>query len=132
MQTHVKVLAVLMLVLSALGLLGALGLGAIFGIGAMATIASGDGDAALAAPIIGITGTVLTAFLVLLSLPGLIAGWGLLSYKNWARIVAIVLCVLHLFNFPFGTAMGIYGLWVLFNKETERLFVASSSTPSTI
>lgn len=128
MQTHVKVLGVLMLVLSALGLLTALGVGAMFGIGAMATVASGDGDAALAAPIIGITGTVVTAFLVIISLPGLIAGWGLLSYKNWARIVAIVLCVLHLFNFPFGTAMGIYGLWVLLNKETERLFSAPPST----
>ena len=128
MQTHVKVLGVLMLVLSALGLLTALGVGAMFGIGAMATVASGDGEAALAAPIIGIMGTVLTAFLVIISLPGLVAGWGLLSYKNWARIVAIVLCVLHLINFPFGTAMGIYGLWVLLNKETERLFAAPPST----
>lgn len=129
MQTHVKVLAILMIVLSALGLMAALGLGAIFGIGAIATVASGDADAALAAPIIGITGTVLTGFLLLMSLPGLIAGWGLLSYKNWARIVAIVLCVLHLLNFPWGTAMGIYGLWVLFNKETERLFSMTPTTP---
>src|SRR5687768_2222478 len=113
MQTHVKVLGVLMIALSAIGLLAALGLGAIFGIGAFATAASGDSDALLALPIIGITGTLLTAFLVIISLPGLIAGWGLLSYKNWARIVAIVLCALQLINFPFGTAIGIYGLWVL-------------------
>lgn len=124
MQTHVKVLAVLMIVLSALGLLAALGLGAMFGIAGMATAVSGDQDAAVAVPIIGITGTVLTAFLVIISLPGLIAGWGLLSYKNWARIVAIVLCVLQLFNFPFGTVLGIYGLWVLLNKDTERLFAS--------
>ena len=129
MQTHVKVLAVLLIVLSALGLLTALGIGALFGIGTIATVASGDADAVLAAPIVGITGTVLTAIIIIMSLPGLIAGWGLLSYRNWARIVAIVLCVLHLFNFPLGTAMGIYGLWVLFNKDTERLF---SSPPATV
>ena len=127
MQTHVKVLAVLMIVVSALGLMAALGVGAIFGLGTMATIASGDAEAALAAPIVGMVGTMLTALLLITSVPGLIAGWGLLSYRNWARILAIVLCVLHLFNFPFGTAMGIYGLWVLFNKDTERLFSASVS-----
>lgn len=124
MQTHVKVLAVLLIVMSALGLLFALGLGAMFGIGALATAASGDSDAAVAVPIIGITGTVLTAFLVILSLPGLIAGWGLLSFKSWARIVGIVMCVLNLLMFPYGTAVGIYGLWVLLHKDTERLFAS--------
>jgi hypothetical protein len=129
MQTHVKVLGVLMIALSAIGLLAALGLGALFGIGAFATAASGDSDALLAVPIIGITGTLLTSFLVIIALPGLIAGWGLLSYKNWARIVAIVLCALQLINFPFGTAIGIYGVWVLLNRDTERLF---SSPPATV
>lgn len=122
MQTHVKVLAVLMIVLSAFGLLAALGLGAMFGIAGMATAVSGDPDAAIAVPIIGITGTVLTIFLLILALPGLIAGWGLLSFKPWARILGIVLCVVNLLFFPYGTAVGIYGLWVLFNKDTERLF----------
>jgi hypothetical protein len=25
---------------------------------------------------------------------------------------------------PFGTIVGVYGLWVLFSKDTERLFDA--------
>ena len=25
-------------------------------------------------------------------------------------------------TFPFGTLVGLYGLWVLFSKDTERLF----------
>ena len=33
----------------------------------------------------------------------------------------IVVAVLNLIHVPFGTAVGIYGLWVLFNKETEQL-----------
>jgi hypothetical protein len=129
MQTHVKVLGVLMIVVSALALLFAAGVGAAFGIGAMATAASGDEDAAIAIPIIGITGVFVTVMMVALALPGLITGWGLLSYKNWARIVGIVLCVINLLWFPFGTLMGIYGLWVLFQKDTERLF---SSPPSAL
>ena len=33
----------------------------------------------------------------------------------------IVISVLDLLNIPFGTALGIYGLWVLTKPETEAL-----------
>jgi hypothetical protein len=66
--------------------------------------------------------------LIVLALPGLIAGWGLLAYKPWARILGLVLSVLNLLNIPVGTALGIYGLWVLFNKDTERLFSRTAIT----
>jgi hypothetical protein len=89
--------------------------------------AAESGDAAVAIPIIGIAGTALVGFLLLLSLPGLITGFGLLKYQPWARILGLVLSALNLINIPFGTALGIYGLWVLLNKDTERLF----SGPST-
>ena len=46
----------------------------------------------------------------------------MLSFKPWARILGIVLSALHLLNVPFGTAVGIYGLWALLNRETEALF----------
>lgn len=123
MQTHVKVLAVLFIVLSALGVLTALGLMAIFGgtMGLVGATAQDEG-AAIALPIIGLTGTLLTIFLLVLSVPGLVTGFGLLSYKNWARILGIVLSALNLINIPFGTILGVYGLWVLLNKETEQLF----------
>jgi hypothetical protein len=61
-------------------------------------------------------------FLLAISLPGLITGIGLLKLQPWARIVGIVLSAINLINIPFGTALGIYGLWVLLNKETEQLF----------
>lgn len=122
MQTHVKVLAVLFIVLSALGVLAALGLGAMFGIAGVAGSVADAEDAAIALPIIGITGTVLVVFLLALSLPGLVTGFGLLKFRPWARILGIVLCALQLINIPFGTILGAYGLWVLLNKDTERLF----------
>lgn len=127
MQTHVKVLAVLFIALSAMGVLAALALIAIFGVSAGILGASGDPDAAIALPIIGLTGTALVIFILIVSLPGLIAGWGLLKFRPWARILAIVLCAIHLINIPFGTIMGIYGLWVLLNNETERMFGPSTS-----
>jgi hypothetical protein len=52
----------------------------------------------------------------------LIGGYGLLKYWNWARILVIVIAILNLFNFPFGTALGVYSLWVLFKPEVVRLF----------
>ena len=126
MQTHVKVLAVLFIVLGALGVLAAFGIMAIFG-GTMGIVGatSQDEGAAIAIPILGLTGTMLTVFLLVLSIPGLVTGFGLLSFKGWARILGIVLSALNLINIPFGTIMGVYGLWVLLSKETEPLFDGS-------
>jgi hypothetical protein len=122
MRTHVKVVGVLYIVLGALGLLLALGVGAMFGIAGMAGAAADSEDAALALPILGLTGGLVTALLVAVSLPGVITGFGLLAYKSWARILGIVLAALQLLGFPFGTLFVIYTLWVLLSKDTERLF----------
>lgn len=37
--------------------------------------------------------------------------------KSWGRIVAIIVFILALFNFPFGTALGIFGLIGAFDTE---------------
>lgn len=131
METHVKVLAVLFIVFGALGVLAALGIMAIFGgtMGLVGATAQDEGTA-IALPIIGLTGTLLTIFLLVVSLPGLVAGFGLLSFRNWARILGIVLSAINLIHIPFGTILGVYGLWVLLSKETERLFDGSSSLVS--
>lgn len=50
---------------------------------------------------------------------GVIAGWGLYERRSWARMLAIVLGFLSLFHMPFGTAIGIYTLWVLMPAESE-------------
>ena len=51
---------------------------------------------------------------------GIAAGWGLLEKAPWARLLAIVLAILALLNLPFGTALGIYTLWVLLPEESAR------------
>ena len=129
MATHVKVLGVLYIALGAFGLCAALVLSLVLGVATGIVGANADAhDAAIAIPIIGLAGTTLVAFLVATSLPGLIAGIGLLKFRPWARILAIVLAVINLIHIPFGTAVGIYGLWVLFNKETEQLFSGAPPT----
>src|SRR5690349_10296611 len=51
---------------------------------------------------------------------GFPAGWGLLNRQAWARPMAIVVAVVSLFfNIPFGTALGVYTLWVLLPASSE-------------
>jgi hypothetical protein len=128
METHVKILGVLHLVFGAIFLMTAaflmLTIGGAAGIVGMA---ADPEEAAVAIPILGIAGTALGMMLLVLALPSLVAGWGLLKLKSWARILTIVLSVLNLLNFPVGTVLGIYGLWVLLSKDTDRLFSHSPS-----
>ena len=74
-------------------------------------------DAAIAIPVLGIAGTALAMFLGAFALPGLAAGYGLLKFKPWARILGIVLSALNLINIPLGTILGAYGLWVLLSQR---------------
>ena len=50
----------------------------------------------------------------------LLAGWGLLERQPWARTLALVLACFHLLNVPFGTALGIYTMWVLLPATSEE------------
>jgi hypothetical protein len=121
-DTHVKVLAWLFIAFGVLGSLLGLGLMALLGIIGVAGAAS-DPDAWVALPILGFTGAALGVFMLALSLPGIVAGIGLLKFRPWARILTIVLSALNLMNIPFGTILGVYGLWVMLSDEGSRLFV---------
>ena len=77
-------------------------------------------------------GTAVAAFIVLLSVPCLIAGFGLLKFKPWSRTRALVIAVINLLNIPIGTAVGIYTLWVLLNDRVTPMFRASAATPPSI
>ena len=72
--------------------------------------------------ITSIIGDTLGIFLVILSMPNIIGGIGLLKRKYWARILILVLCFLSLLSIPFGTALGIYGIWILLKSETVEIF----------
>ncbi len=123
METHVKVLGVLNIALGALGIIAALIVLAVFG-GAAGLIEAQahDPGARFAVPLVGAIGGILALFLLIVSAPAVVAGIGLLQFREWARILGIVISALNLLNVPVGTALGIYGLWVLLSDATQPLF----------
>ncbi len=116
LQLHVPIVAWLLIVSHAIFLVIA---GFIFllltGIGVAVHDAEASG-------ILLIVATGVSAFLALLGIPGLIAGVGLLLRQTWARILAIVVAVLGLLNFPVGTLIGIYTLWVRLQDAAGAYF----------
>ncbi|HEV2305328.1 MAG TPA: zinc ribbon domain-containing protein [Candidatus Acidoferrales bacterium] len=60
-----------------------------------------------------------SVLLVLQAALAFFAGWGLLERQSWGRIVAIIAGVFSLWQIPFGTALGIYTLWVLLPASSE-------------
>lgn len=124
MAQHVKILGILHIVFGGLGVLGAIVVLALFG-GVSALVASGDSaDSLTAIPILGMIGGFLFIFILVISLPALIIGIGLVQFRPWARIGGIILSAVDLLGFPFHTLLGIYGLWVLLNRQTEQMFLA--------
>jgi len=72
--------------------------------------------------VLSIIANVLIIFFVVLSIPGIIAGIGLFKRKEWARILTLIISVLELFNFPLGTAVGVYSIWALVQPEIVEEF----------
>jgi len=58
---------------------------------------------------------------------GIAIGWGLLARQPWARMLTIIFGAISLVDIPFGTALGIYTLWVLLPAESEQEYKSMAS-----
>lgn len=130
MDRHIKILGVLNIVCGALGALGAVVILAVFGgvIGIVGATAPHSLHPAVAPSVLAVVGGAIALFLLLLSLPSIVAGIGLVRFRNWGRILGVVVSVFHLLNFPFGTALGAYGLWVLSSDRSREAFLPRQAT----
>ncbi len=116
MEGHAKALGVLWIIYGVLGiLLGLLILGLLFGISFLPE----DHESPIILRTVAIVGGGL---ITLLSLPEVIAGFALLKFKEWGRILSLVVAVLNIIWIPFGTALSIYTFVILLNTETIALF----------
>jgi hypothetical protein len=61
-------------------------------------------------------------FFLMIALPSIIAGIGLLRYRTWGRGLTLVLSFLRLLEFPFGTATAVYSFWVLLSQGGKRFY----------
>ena len=110
---HIRLLGILWLAISAFRVIPGLVLLTIFGAGSRFL----PPDVPPFIPgLLQMIGTLLLAGGAL----GIVTGWGLLQRQSWARMLAIVFGVLSLFDVPFGTALGIYSLWVLLPAKAEE------------
>ena len=116
MERHTNVVAALHIGMSVLGIL--LGL-IIFIVFYFVGDITNDQQAQF---VLSIVAKVLIVFVILVSIPGIIAGIGLLKRKEWARILTLILSVIDLIHFPFGTAVGIYSIWALVQPEVVAQF----------
>jgi hypothetical protein len=123
MAQHVKILGILHIAFGALGVFGAIVVLMIFGgLSAFVGLSEHAPEGFPAVPILGAIGAFVFILILVLSLPGLIIGIGLVQFRPWARMAGIILSALDLLSIPLGTALGVYGFWVLLNRETEQMF----------
>ena len=123
MQTHVKVLAWIHLIFGGLGCVAGFIIFLFFSFLERRVPFSPIHSDPFSASIgfLGL-GTLIAGFCFVFSLPGVLAGYGLLKYRPWARILTLILCFLNLLNIPLGTILGAYGLWVLLSSEGQQFY----------
>ncbi len=116
MQKNINVVAALQIGLSIFNLFIA------FLIFTLLKVVGGFVNEPTGSTIISLVADILAIAFIVISFPGIMAGIGLYKRKEWARILTIILSVVELFSFPFGTAIGIFSIWVLVQDETVAAF----------
>lgn len=123
MAQHVKILGILHIIYGSVGVFaGVLVFLILGGIGGLVGVSDHSPDSAVAGTILSGIGGLVFLILLCISLPGIIVGVGLIHFKPWSRLLALILSALELFSIPLGTALGIYGFWALLKPEAEQLF----------
>jgi len=113
-REHVRLLGIFWLALSALD--GLMGVATYIVANTVFNLGTHPDRPAFLHPMLSLIATVV----VVKGFAGFAVGWGLLQREPWARTVAVVLAFVSLFfNVPFGTALGIYTLWVLLPAKSD-------------
>ncbi|MEX0983137.1 MAG: hypothetical protein WD577_02555 [Bacteroidales bacterium] len=117
-KNHVNLVAVLHIVFGALTIAGAIILLFLIQIGSHYI----PEDEALAKEIVGSIGYLLAGIIAFFGLFDLLAGASLYSYRQWSRIIVIIISAINCLNIPIGTAKGVYSIWALMQPEVQELF----------
>src|SRR5919107_495249 len=107
LEEHKRLLGILHLVYG--GLHGLLAFVLILAFGVPAVVILGNSPGGDVAPL----------FSVLFLIPPVVAGYGLLKHKPWARTASLVASIIEVWNMPFGTALAVYNFWLLFGQNAR-------------
>jgi hypothetical protein len=125
-ESHVDLAGVLFAVWGGLTILiGASTLA--LGIAAAALIRSGShtGRGQLAASFTAVAFIVLALLALVWGALHVAIGVVVRRRRHWSRLVAILLGSVDLLLLPYGTALGLYALWVLLREDSKKLFEAT-------
>jgi hypothetical protein len=130
--THVAVVGWLQIVNGLIGIVaGAFMATLILGAGAFSASLMHDGGAAregaLLMEFMATTAAALGGLMLVLSVPGVVAGIGLLKRASWSRVMALVLSAFELVLFPIGTVLAAYTVFVLSQQAAVDAFGACYS-----
>ena len=125
MKDHVKVIGILWIVFGVFCLgLACLALLFFFGVAQIPNVED------IEPGVLRFIGILASSFLGLIGLPQIIGGLGLIQRKEWARILMLVISFISLPHVPFGTALGVYTMIILFNPQTVKLFQGAAPAPT--
>ena len=122
-ESHVDLVGVLFMVWGGLTILiGASTLALGMAAAALISSAAQAGRGQFAASLTAATFTVLALLAVLWGAAHLFVGVLVRRRRHWSRLGAILLGSVDLLLLPYGTALGVYALWILLREDTKRLF----------
>jgi hypothetical protein len=128
MKSHVDFLGILFVVWGLLTVV--IGVSTLaLGVGAVTLITSsnqGNGSH-VAAGITAVAFTTLAFLAMLWGTAHVVVGVPLRRYRPWSRLIALMLGSVDLLLLPYGTALGVYALYVLLNEEGKALFSLRSA-----
>ncbi len=126
MKAHLDLLGILQVAWGAIGLL--LGVSTLMlAIGAVAVGLTSEGQQIPA----GVTAAAFAVCAVALLLSGFGNAWAgtaLRRRQPSGRLATLGLAIPNLFVLPFGTALGVYAMWVLLHDEARRMFLGKQET----
>jgi len=116
MKKHVTVAAILQVVFGVFNVFGAIAIAFAFG------FVDQFVDDPTAIKILDIVSIPLMTMLGLIGAAMILGAIGLLSCKNWGKVLSLIMAALGMLNIPIGTLKGVYIIWVLVQPETTALF----------
>ena len=121
---HLHLLAIFWFVMAAFWVIPT---GVMFALAAAAGAAPGDmpPPARVFAPILFL---VLGILFLAIAAARAVTAYGILKVRSWGRVLALVMAFLMLLDLPFGTALGVYTLWVLLPAEAGEEYQRISAT----